>query len=309
MYGIRGEKKLTEKELPWLSGYEGSKPVRIGNDAYRQKQHDIYGVLLDVIHKAFNLFSNDVTRGEELWTVARTLVRSVERNWQKPDRGIWEFRSQNRHFVFSKVLSWVAMDRGVKLAKMLGQHNYIEPWIKTRDAIRREIYQKGWNEKMKAFTQCYDNNDMDAANLLMANYGFIDPKDPKFVSTVEKTQEELSQDGLMYRYKNKDDFGMPSSAFTVCSFWLVKALFQTGKRKEAIKLFDNLLKHGNHLGLFSEDMDFKSKRLLGNFPQGYSHLSLIDAATALTGTSVEENEAIMNRIEHIHETRKTEVSQ
>jgi GH15 family glucan-1,4-alpha-glucosidase len=192
---------------------------------------------------------------------------------------------------------------------MLGQHNYIEPWIKTRDAIRREIYQKGWNEKMKAFTQCYDNNDMDAANLLMANYGFIDPKDPKFVSTVEKTQEELSQDGLMYRYKNKDDFGMPSSAFTVCSFWLVKALFQTGKRKEAIKLFDNLLKHGNHLGLFSEDMDFKSKRLLGNFPQGYSHLSLIDAATALTGTSVEENEAIMNRIEHIHETRKTEVSQ
>jgi GH15 family glucan-1,4-alpha-glucosidase len=162
---------------------------------------------------------------------------------------------------------------------------------------------------MKAFTQCYDNNDMDAANLLMANYGFIDPKDPKFVSTVEKTQEELSQDGLMYRYKNKDDFGMPSSAFTVCSFWLVKALFQTGKRKEAIKLFDNLLKHGNHLGLFSEDMDFKSKRLLGNFPQGYSHLSLIDAATALTGTSVEENEAIMNRIEHIHETRKTEVSQ
>lgn len=308
MYGIRGEKKLTEKELPWLRGYEGTKPVRIGNDAYRQKQHDIYGVLLDVIYKAFNLFSNDVTGGEDLWTVARTLVRSVERNWRKPDRGIWEFRSQNRHFVFSKVLSWVAMDRGVKLAKMLGQQNYVETWSKTRDIIEREIYRKGWNEKMGAFTQCYNNNDMDAANLLMANYGFIDPKDPKFVSTVERTQEELSRNGLMYRYKNKDDFGLPSSAFTVCSFWLVKALYQTGKQKEAIELFEDLLGLGNHLGLFSEDMDFESKRLLGNFPQGYSHLSLIDAATALTGTSVDENEAILNRIEHVHENRETEVS-
>ena len=308
MYGIRGEKKLTEKELPWLRGYEGTKPVRIGNDAYRQKQHDIYGVLLDVIYKAFNLFSNDVTGGEDLWTVARTLVRSVERNWRKPDRGIWEFRSQNRHFVFSKVLSWVAMDRGVKLAKMLGQQNYVETWSKTRDIIEREIYRKGWNEKMGAFTQCYNNNDMDAANLLMANYGFIDPKDPKFVSTVERTQEELSRNGLMYRYKNKDDFGLPSSAFTVCSFWLVKALYQTGKQKEAVELFEDLLGLGNHLGLFSEDMDFESKRLLGNFPQGYSHLSLIDAATALTGTSVDENEAILNRIEHVHENRETEVS-
>ena len=307
MYGIRGEKKLTERELPWLEGYEGSKPVRVGNAAYHQKQNDIYGVLLDVIHKAFKLFPNDIERGEELWTIARTLVRSVEQNWKKPDRGIWEYRSQNRHFVFSKVLSWVAMDRGVKLAKMLGKEQYLKKWTHTRDAIRKDILQKGWNEKIGSFTQSYGSTAMDASNLLMATYEFIDPKDPKFISTVEKTREELSYNGLMYRYKNEDDFGKPRSAFTLCSFWLVKALSQTGKQREATKLFEKMLSYSNHLGLYSEDMDFESKRLLGNFPQGYSHLSLIDAAIALCRTEVDEDEIIQKTIEFPYNPHLEEV--
>ncbi|MDZ7821063.1 MAG: glycoside hydrolase family 15 protein [Candidatus Marinimicrobia bacterium] len=300
MYGIRGEKRLTERELPWLEGYEGSKPVRIGNAAYHQKQNDIYGVLLEVIYKAFKLFSNDVERAEELWTVARTLVRSVEKNWEKKDRGIWEFRSLNRHFVFSKVLSWVGMDSGVKLAKMLGCRSYEKKWSKTRDAIRKDIMEKGWNPRIGAFTQTYGGTSMDAANLLLASYGFIDAKDPKFVSTVERIREELGRDGLMYRYKDEDDFGEPRSAFTVCSFWMVKALSQIGRQKEAGELLDELLSYSNHLGLFSEDMDFETKRLLGNFPQGYSHLSLIDAAITFTETGVDKNEKILKNIEHIH---------
>lgn len=298
MYGIRGEKKLTERELPWLNGYENSLPVRVGNAAYKQKQNDIYGVLLDVIYKGFNIFGNDVERGEDLWTVARTLLRSVEQNWRRPDRGIWEFRSRNRHFVFSKVLSWVAMDRGVKLAEMLDQESYMKRWSGIRDAIRQDIFAKGWNEKLGAFTQAYGNTAMDAANLLMATFDFIDAKDPRFKSTVERIEQELCRDGLMYRYKNQDDFGLPSSAFTVCSFWLVKALAQIGYKKRARRLFNQLLTYSNHLGLFSEDMDFESKRLLGNFPQGYSHLALIDAAIVIGDTEVEEDEEILSRIEN-----------
>lgn len=300
MYGIRGEKRLTERELPWLRGYEGSVPVRVGNAAHKQKQNDIYGVLLDVIHKAFNLFGNDVEQGEDLWTVARTLVRSVEHNWKKPDRGIWEFRTQNRHFVFSKVLSWVAMDRGVKLAQLLGRETCHRQWVKTRDAIKVDILQKGWNERLGTFTQSYDNNALDAANLLMATYGFVDPKDPRFAATVERSQQELCRNGLMYRYKNNDDFGAPASAFTVCSFWLVKALCQIGRKQAAEDLFQSLLKRGNHLGLFSEGMDFETGRLLGNFPQGYSHLALIDSAIALAETRIDEDEQLLTRIEHPH---------
>ncbi|MDZ7797722.1 MAG: glycoside hydrolase family 15 protein [Candidatus Marinimicrobia bacterium] len=302
MYGIRGEKRLSEYDLPWLEGYEGSKPVRVGNAAYHQKQNDIYGVLLDVIYKAFKLFSNDVERAEELWTVARTLVRSIEKNWEKKDRGIWEFRSVDRHFVFSKVLSWVGMDRAVKLAEMLNCRSYIRDWSRTRDAIRRDIMEKGWNPEINAFTQTYGGKSMDAANLLMASYGFIDPKDPKFISTVDRIRTELGRDGLMYRYKDRDDFGKPQSAFTLCSFWMVKALSQIGRKKEASEYFDKLLSHANHLGLFSEGMDFESKRLLGNFPQAYSHLSLIDAAITFSGTRIDKNEKILENIEHIHST-------
>lgn len=304
MYGIKGEKELTETELPWLSGYEGSKPVRIGNAAYLQKQNDIYGVLMDVIYKAFELFPNDLEHGEDLWTIARTLVRTIRDNWREPDMGIWEFRAQKQHFVFSKVLSWVALDRGVKMANLLGKDCYAEEWVETREEIRADILKHGWNEELGAFTQAYGNTSMDAANLLLATYGFLDPKDPKYVSTVERICEYLCEDGLMYRYRNPDDFGKPSSAFVVCSFWLVKSLCSIGRKKKAEKLFNELLTYSNHLGLFSEDLDFKTHRLLGNFPQGYSHLALIDAAIFLSETKREEDEVIMNRIEQMGEIQR-----
>ncbi len=305
MYGINGEKQLNERVLPWLRGYADSPPVRVGNAAYKQKQNDIYGVLMDVLYESFTLFENDLERGEDLWTTARTLVSNVEKNWHKADMGIWEYRSQKRHFVFSKTLSWVALDRGVKMARFLGRDEYVGKWSETRDRIREDIMLKGWNSRLQAFTQAYENEAMDAANLLLANYGFIEPSDPKYISTVERIQEKLSRNGLLYRYRNEDDFGIPSSAFTVCSFWLVKSLCLIGRKREAQDLFENLLGHSNHLGLYSEDMDFESKRLLGNFPQGYSHLALIDAAMLLSETELDADEKIISRIEHTPGTKET----
>lgn len=283
MYGINGEKKLTEKILDHLEGYQGSKPVRIGNAAYMQKQNDIYGVLMDVVYRNFAIFKNSLENREELWTVARSIVRQVMKNWKKPDMGIWELRTTKKHFTFSKVLSWVALDRGVKIALMLKKKTYANEWVLLRDKIHADIMKKGWNEEKKAFTQSYGSSDLDSSVLLMEPYGFISAKDPKYKNTVNTVYKGLSKNGLMYRYRNEDDFGEPKSSFVICSFWMVKALYKTGRKKEATKMFDQLLSYGNHLGLFSEDLDFESKRLLGNFPQGYSHLALIEAAMVISG--------------------------
>ena len=294
MYGIRGEKILKERELPWLEGYEGSKPVRVGNAAYLQKQNDIYGVLIDVIHHYFKLFRNTLAISEELWTVVRALVWTVRTTWCEPDRGIWEYRNREEHFTFSKMLCWVALDRGVKIAELLGKKATAAEWALTRDTIKRDILSKGWNEELQAFTQYYGGDGLDAANLLMADYGFLATDDPRYVQTVRQTQAILSKDGLMYRYRSCDDFGEPSSSFTVCSFWMIKSLFLIGERAEAEEMFQRLLGYGNHLGLFSEDLDFTTKRLLGNFPQAYSHLALIDTAIILSGQDVTEETQLMN---------------
>lgn len=298
MYGINREKTLSETELPWLSGYENSRPVRIGNKAYIQKQNDIYGVLLDVIYKYFTIFHNRVERSEELWTITRSLIRTVLLNWRSPDMGIWEYRSRKRSFVFSKVLCWVALDRGVKIAGFLKKHNYVENWSKERDKIKKDILEKGWNENIGAFTQAYDNTAMDAANLLMATYGFISYKDEKYIKTVNKIYETLNRNGLMYRYLNEDDFGRPNTSFTICSFWLVKSLYKIGRKKEAKEIFEKLLSYSNHLGLFSEGIDFNSGRLLGNFPQGYSHLALIDSAIVLIEKQMDEKDKLISKLEH-----------
>lgn len=283
MYGLKGQKKLTEKELTWLTGYENSRPVRIGNAAYTQKQNDIFGVLLDVIYQYLITYKRGMADyQEELWTVVRSLARHVEHNWKKPDKGIWEFRSHKKHFTFSKVLSWVAMDRAGKIAQFFDMHAYVDVWDKMGRLIKADILNKGWNDKLQTFTQAYDEPHLDAANLLMEQFGFIAADDPKYVSTVKTIQKILCRDGLMYRYLNEDDFGKPESSFTVCTFWLIKSLCKIGQKQKARKMFDDLLKHRNHLGLFSEDLDFNSKRLLGNFPQGYSHLALIDTALTLT---------------------------
>ena len=278
MYGISGEKNLTEKILDHFIGYQNSKPVRIGNAAYSQKQNDIYGILMDAIHFQIDKYREDNDKHEELWSIVKLIIWVVEKNWKLPDRGIWEFRNENKHFTFSKLLCWVAVDRAIKIAKIFKRKKSAEKWDMLRKEIKTDILENGWNKEKKAFTQFYGSNDLDASVLLMEQYEFIDAMDPKYISTVKAIEKELSFKGLLFRYKNIDDFGKPSSSFTVCSFWFAYSLFKIGEKEKSKKYFNELLSYSNHLGLFSEDLDFKSKRLLGNFPQAYSHLALIETA-------------------------------
>ena len=278
MYGINKEKQLTEHVLDHLSGYENSKPVRTGNAAYQQKQNDIYGILMDVIYQELVKFNCDVENKEELWTITKGIAWVVKHHWKEPDKGIWEFRQGDRHFTFSKVLCWVAIDRAIKVSKMLGKSSKLYRWEKLEEDIKTDILKNSWNDDVQAFTQAYDSKDLDASVLLMESYGFIDAKHPKFIKTVEAIGKDLTNDGLLYRYKNKDDFGLPASSFTICTFWYINSLNKIGRTKEALSQFKTLLSYSNHLGLFSEDIDFKTKRLLGNFPQAYSHLALIETA-------------------------------
>jgi len=278
MYGINKEKNLTEETLDHLSGYKGSKPVRIGNAAYKQKQNDIYGILMDVIYAQLVKFSTNIENGEELWGITKGIVWIVARHWKEADKGIWELRTEERHFTFSKVLCWVAIDRAIKVARILKKTRKLEKWVVLEREIKQDIYSNSWNNEVNAFTQSYGSDHLDASVLLMESYGFINAKDPKYVSTVLAIEKELSNNGLLYRYKNEDDFGLPLSSFTICTFWFINSLFKIGEEEKAQHLFDKLLSYSNHLGLFSEDIDFKTKRLLGNFPQGYSHLALIECA-------------------------------
>ena len=282
MYGINKEKELTEKILTHLSGYRDSSPVRIGNAAYAQKQNDIYGILVDVIYQELVKFKSDTDNKEELWTITKGIAWVVGNHWQQPDKGIWEFRTEDRHFTFSKVLCWVAIDRAIKISKLFGKTSKLERWKTLEQAIKHDIHQNAWNEDVQAFTQSYGSKDLDASVLLMETYGFIDAKDPKYISTVRAIGEHLTNDGLLYRYKNKDDFGLPSSSFTICTFWYINSLNKIGEQEEAKRQFERLLEFSNHLGLLSEDIDFKTKRLLGNFPQAYSHLALIETAINLS---------------------------
>lgn len=296
MYGIRGEKKLTEQILGHLSGYENSYPVRVGNAAYKQKQNDIYGILLDVIYQHFALYTTSLEHSEELWTIVRNIIKVVDTNWQKPDRGIWEIRSENKHFTFSKVLCWAAVDRAVKIAELLKREIYVERWSKLRIKIENDIHKNAWSEDKQAFTQAYGSEDLDASVLLMESYGFISATDQRFVNTVLAIQKELEHNGLMFRYRNQDDFGTPKSAFTICSFWLINSLYKIGRKKEAIQKFKTLIGYSNHLGLFSEDLDFETKRMLGNFPQAYSHLALIETAITISDSEITDEEEIMEFI-------------
>jgi GH15 family glucan-1,4-alpha-glucosidase len=279
MYGIRGERELSETELFHLAGYENSKPVRIGNDAYSQRQNDVFGYLLNIIHQYYEFFPGTLDEVEDMWEIVRNICRTVSTHWEKPDKGIWEIRSDEKHYVFSKVMSWVAMDRATKIATVLNKPYYAETWRGIAKDIQEDVLKNGWNEELQTFTQTYCNSDLDASLLLMAEYGFIAADDIRFQKTVIAVKNALFYNGLVYRYKNPDDFGKPMSSFTICTFWLVQALFRIGMKGDAKNIFENLLAYGNHLGLFSEDIDFSTKRLLGNFPQAYSHLALINTAT------------------------------
>ena len=278
MYGIKGEKILTERKLDHLSGFMDSKPVRVGNAAYFQKQNDIYGILMDAIHFQILKFHDDKYKHEQLWSIVKSIVWSVNKNWKNADKGIWEFRNKDMHFTFSKLLCWVAVDRAIKISELIQRGEKAKKWESLRDEIHDDIIKNAWSENKQAFTQSYGSQDLDSSVLLMESYGFIEASDSKFIKTVKSIEKELMFEGLLFRYKNKDDFGEPKSSFTVCTFWFIDSLYKIGEKKKAKKMFDELLSYSNHLGLFSEDIDFKSKELLGNFPQAYSHLALIETA-------------------------------
>jgi len=279
MYGIRGEKILEEKILDHLSGYKNSKPVRVGNAAYMQNQNDIYGFLMELIYLYYQYFAGTLDETEDIWSITRSLVRTVAANWKLPDHGIWEIRTETKHYVLSKVLCWVAVDRAIAISKLIEKTDFIEEWEKLAEEIKDDIYKNGWSESKQAFVQSYGEEYLDASILLMEQYGFIAAEDDKYVTTVQAIKKELFYEGLMFRYIHSDGLGLPGSSFTICTFWLVRALFVTGNKEEAREILDTLLTYSNHLKLFSEDIDFKTKELLGNFPQAYSHVALIQTAS------------------------------
>ena len=278
MYGIRGERKLTEVILEHLDGYKGSKPVRIGNDAYHQKQNDSFGYLMDLVWQYYRLMPGTLDEIEDMWEMVKSILATVAEEWRNPDKGIWEIRGEEQHFVSSKVMCWVALDRGARIAAKLGKEEFAARWREEAEAIRRDVMEHGWKSEIQSFSQAYGNLALDSSLLLMEPYGFIAANDPHHRKTVEAVRKALFRKGLMYRYNSEDDFGVPSSAFTMCTFWLIRALFVTGQRNEAKTLFSQVLRYGNHLGLFSEHLDFDTKEQLGNFPQAYSHLAIVNTA-------------------------------
>ncbi|MHB8598046.1 MAG: glycoside hydrolase family 15 protein [Ktedonobacteraceae bacterium] len=285
MYGIRGERDLTEHELRHLSGYCDSGPVRVGNGAAQQKQLDVFGEVLDCIHLyrrqgAFEQY--DETLDGPLWAMMRTLVEHVCAHWQEQDSGIWEVRGGMRHFVYSKVMCWVALDRGIRAAQQLGLEADMPRWCLVRDQIRADILTHGYNTTIGSFTQSYDDTALDASNLLLPLVGFIPPDDPRMRSTVDHILEQLTDEyGFVYRYLNNDGLSGSEGSFTICTFWLVDNLAMQGRLSEARSLFERLLTYAGRLGLFSEEIDSRSNIALGNYPQAFTHIALINSAMNL----------------------------
>lgn len=233
---------------------------------------------MDVIYQYYLYFPGTLDEIEDMFEVVKNIVRTVMEDWRKPDKGIWEIRGDEKHFVLSKVMCWVALDRAEKIAVMLQKGGYADKWRCEAELIKTDVFMQGWKEEIQSFSQTYCNTELDSSLLLMEVYGFIDATDPRYKQTVDAIYRKLMYKGLMFRYNNVDDFGIPSSAFTICTFWMVRALYVTGRQAEALNLFETLLSYSNHLGLFSEDLDFDTKSQLGNFPQAYSHLALINTA-------------------------------
>lgn len=282
MYGINGERDLTESTLDHLAGYENSRPVRIGNGAFTQQQNDLYGELVETIYTFLSMSQNSKrVVDEELWTVVRSLINEVNYYWSKPDSGIWEQRGPQQHYVHSKLMSWVAADRTAKIAKLINKKRYEEKCRILADKIKLEILKEGWNEEVGAFTMSYGSSNLDAANLLMLHYGFLKADDEKMIKTVQRSYEQLVKNNYTMRYTHDDGLGLPQNAFIVCCFWMINALYLIGEQDKAREMFDHIIKLMNPHGLFAEDVDINTGRLTGNFPQGYSHLAFIQTVLLL----------------------------
>jgi GH15 family glucan-1,4-alpha-glucosidase len=290
VYGIDGRHDLTEQTLDHLNGYRDSRPVRIGNGAFRQLQLDIYGELLDALY-LYNKHARPIAY--DVWTRVRRRLNWLCDNWQRPDEGIWEVRAGQRHFVYSKLMCWVAMDRGLRLADKRSFPADRARWLEVRDQIYEEVMTKGWSPKRRAFVQDYDSDALDASNLIMPLVFFLSPNDPRMLNTLDAINRSpkdggLVSDGLVYRYDSAtgaDGLDRGEGTFNMCTFWLVEALTRAGrfdrpKLIEARLLFERMLGHANHLGLYAEEIGY-SGEALGNFPQAFTHLALISAAVNL----------------------------
>jgi GH15 family glucan-1,4-alpha-glucosidase len=283
MYGIGGEHDLSERELPHLRGWRDSAPARVGNGAWNQTQLDVYGELLN------SLWLYRERLGElhfEIQAFVADLADTAARRWHEADQGMWEMRGEPRHHLSSKVLCWTALDRAVRLAPQLGEHARVEEWSAVRDEIRAAVLERGWSGERQAFTQSFDSDELDAAQLLMPLLGFLPADYPRMRSTIEAIARQLTEDGLVLRYRaeeglNADGLTGEEGTFVICSFWLVTCLAQAGEVERAQELFDQLAGYANDLGLLAEEIDTGTGELLGNMPQAFSHIGLIVAADAI----------------------------
>nr|WTB08677.1 glycoside hydrolase family 15 protein [Streptomyces antimycoticus] len=282
MYGLRGERRLPEHELPWLEGYEHSAPVRVGNGAVDQRQLDVYGEVLDTLHLAR---SAGLPAEPHTWKIQTSLMDFLESAWRDPDEGLWEVRGPRRHFVHSKVMAWVAADRAVRAMEAAPElSGDVNRWRTMRDAVHREVCEKGYDPERSTFTQSYGSSELDAATLLIPRVGFLPATDPRVIGTIDAVRRELCEDGLIRRYTAVDRVdGLPGSegAFLACSFWLADALHLAGRHKDARALFERLLALRNDVGLLAEEYDPATGRQLGNFPQAFSHIGLVGTALTL----------------------------
>jgi GH15 family glucan-1,4-alpha-glucosidase len=282
LYGIDGERQAREWELPWLPGYARSPPVRIGNAAAVQRQLDIYGELTDTLHQA--RCKGSTSDGTD-WPLQLKVLEHLEKEWQLPDRGIWEVRGGPRHFTYSKVMAWVAFDRAIKSAQRFGLSGPIARWRVLRRRIHAQVCRHAFNRRLGAFVQSYGAEALDASVLLMPLVGFLSVHDPRMRSTIAQIESHLLMDGLVLRYRTRSNIdALPpgEGAFLACSFWLADNYVLLGRRQEARALFERLLALTNDVGLLSEEYDPRLKRLLGNFPQAFSHIALINTAHNLT---------------------------
>jgi len=280
MFGIGGERDLTERELPHLTGWCDSGPVRVGNDAWRQHQLDVYGALLGAAYtlKAQLRDVDSTTRSFLMAAVTAAATR-----WREKDQGIWEVRGPARSFVHSKLMCWVALDRGILLADELQlDAATLDDWTRVRDEIHATIISEGWSERQGAFTQSFGSDELDASVLLMHIVGFLPPSDPRMLSTIDAIENSLQDErGLLFRYRGGDGFAEPEGTFLLCTFWLAQALAMSGQIERARRTLTRATGYATELGLFAEQVDPVSGHLLGNFPQAFSHLGLVNAAQAL----------------------------
>jgi GH15 family glucan-1,4-alpha-glucosidase len=282
MYGLGGERRLEEMELPWLSGYRNSKPVRTGNAAHDQLQLDVYGEVMSALH---------VARGEglldgESWALQRDMLEHLETIWEQPDEGMWETRGGRRHFTFSKIMAWVAFDRGIEDAETYGFDVDVARWRKIRDAIHERVCKEGFNHELNSFTQSFGDTALDASLLLIPGTGFLPIDDPRVAGTIAAVERDLLEDGFVLRYRpDKTGDGLPGNegAFLACSFWLASVMHMQGRCDEANALFERLVGLCNDVGMLSEEYDPKAQVFLGNMPQAFSHVALVTTAMKLAG--------------------------